>query len=97
METLYIADGHHRSAAAARVKEEMKKNNSGHTGQEDYNFFLSVAFPHSEMTILDYNRIIKGINSRLDKLNAEEISVKDELLKTRAALEKELFNESIRN
>ena len=63
METLYIADGHHRSAAAARVKEEMKKNNSGHTGQEDYNFFLSVAFPHSEMTILDYNRIIKELNN----------------------------------
>ena len=63
MESLYIADGHHRSAAASRVMEEMKKNNISHTGQEDYNFFLSVAFPHSEMTILDYNRIIKGLNN----------------------------------
>ena len=42
MESLYIADGHHRSAAASRVMEEMKKNNNTHTGQEDYNFFLSV-------------------------------------------------------
>ena len=62
MDALFIADGHHRSAAAARVKEEMSKNNQNHTGKEDYNFFLSVAFPHSEMTILDYNRIIKGLN-----------------------------------
>ena len=68
MESLYIADGHHRSAAASRVMEEMKKNNNTHTGQEDYNFFLSVAFPHSEMSILDYNRIIKELNNSKDEL-----------------------------
>lgn len=68
MESLYIADGHHRSAAASRVMEEMKKNNNAHTGQEDYNFFLSVAFPHSEMSILDYNRIIKELNNSKDEL-----------------------------
>ena len=63
MESLFIADGHHRSAAAARVQEKMSKDNQNHTGEEDYNFFLSVAFPHSEMTILDYNRIIKELNN----------------------------------
>ena len=68
MKSLYIADGHHRSAAASRVMEEMKKNNNAHTGQEDYNFFLSVAFPHSEMSILDYNRIIKELNNSKDEL-----------------------------
>lgn len=68
MESLYIADGHHRSAAASRVMEEMKKNNNTHTGQEDYNFFLSVAFPHSEMSILDYNRIIKELNNSKNEL-----------------------------
>ena len=68
MESLFIADGHHRSAAAARVQEKMSKDNQNHTGEEDYNFFLSVAFPHSEMTILDYNRIIKELNkhSKID-------------------------------
>ena len=62
MDSLFIADGHHRSAAAARVKKEFSKKNPNHTGNENYNFFLAVAFPHSEMTILDYNRIIKGLN-----------------------------------
>ena len=68
MESLFIADGHHRSAAAARVQQKMSKDNQNHTGEEDYNFFLSVAFPHSEMTILDYNRIIKELNkhSKID-------------------------------
>ena len=58
---LYIADGHHRSAAASRICEEinLKENNNN---KNNHNFFLSVAFPHSEMTILDYNRIITGLN-----------------------------------
>jgi uncharacterized protein (DUF1015 family) len=66
MESLFIADGHHRSAAASRVKNSMSKDNENHTGEEDYNFFLSVAFPHSEMTILDYNRIIKELNNHTE-------------------------------
>ena len=59
---LFIADGHHRSAAASRVRNEKIKYNKNHNGSENYNFFLAVAFPHSEMTILDYNRIVIGLN-----------------------------------
>ena len=61
MGTLYIADGHHRSAAASRVSQEI--NESGTNDTKSHNFFLSVAFPHSEMNILDYNRIISGLNN----------------------------------
>ena len=64
MESLFIADGHHRSAAAARVKEKFSKKNLTHDGNENYNYFFAVAFPHSEMTILDYNRIIRGLNGQ---------------------------------
>ncbi len=59
---LYIADGHHRSAAAALVGNEMAKNNPGQTGQEEYNFFMAVCFPASQLTILDYNRVVKDLN-----------------------------------
>ena len=59
---LYIADGHHRSAAASRICEEINLNESKNN-TKNHNFFLSVAFPHSEMTILDYNRIISGLNN----------------------------------
>ncbi len=61
-ETVYIADGHHRSAAASRVAKKRAQENPNHTGKEDYNFFLAVAFPVSEMKILDYNRLIKDLN-----------------------------------
>ena len=61
-EIVYIADGHHRSAAASRIAKTRAKNNPHHTGKEDYNFFLAVAFPIEEMKILDYNRIIKDLN-----------------------------------
>ena len=61
MGTLYIADGHHRSAAASRVSQEI--NESETNDSKSHNFFLSVAFPHSEMNILDYNRIISGLNN----------------------------------
>ena len=62
LESLYIADGHHRSAAARKVRESKMNANSQHTGKEDYNYFLAVAFPKSKMTILDYNRLIKTSN-----------------------------------
>jgi uncharacterized protein (DUF1015 family) len=64
VESLYVADGHHRSAAATRVREMRIKQNPQHTGDEEYNFFLSVIFPDSQMRILDYNRTVadlKGI------------------------------------
>lgn len=59
---LYIADGHHRSAAAALVGAEMARNNPQHTGEEEYNYFMAVCFPASELTILDYNRLVKDLN-----------------------------------
>ncbi|MEW5892356.1 MAG: DUF1015 family protein [Pseudomonadota bacterium] len=62
MPALYIADGHHRSAAASRVCAARKAANPGHTGSEPYNYFLSVIFPHHQMKILDYNRVIKDLN-----------------------------------
>ena len=62
MPALYIADGHHRSAAASRVCAARKAANPGHTGDEAYNYFLSVIFPHHQMRIMDYNRVIKDLN-----------------------------------
>ncbi|MDR2962440.1 MAG: DUF1015 family protein [Bacteroidales bacterium] len=59
---LYVADGHHRTAAAARVGAEHRKNNPNHTGNEDYNFFLSVNFPANQLTIIDYNRLVTDLN-----------------------------------
>jgi len=58
---LYVADGHHRSAAGTKVKIKREKENKNHTGAEAYNFFLSVIFPHNQMKILPYNRVVKDI------------------------------------
>lgn len=60
--SLYIADGHHRSAAAALVGAEKAKQNPQHTGEEEYNYFMAVCFPASQLTILDYNRVVKDLN-----------------------------------
>jgi uncharacterized protein (DUF1015 family) len=62
MDCLYIADGHHRSAAASRVAAARKAASAGHTGEEAYNYFLSVIFPDNQMQILDYNRVLKDLN-----------------------------------
>lgn len=62
MPNLYIADGHHRSAAASRVAAQRKAINPKHTGDESYNYFLSVIFPDNQMKILDYNRVIQDLN-----------------------------------
>lgn len=59
---LYVADGHHRTAAAARVGLEKKSQNPIHTGNEEYNFFLAVIFPDNQLTIIDYNRVVKDLN-----------------------------------
>ncbi len=59
---LYIADGHHRSAAAALVGHEKAQNNPDHHGDEEYNYFLAVAFPASHLNIIDYNRVVKDLN-----------------------------------
>ncbi|MDO4789602.1 MAG: DUF1015 domain-containing protein [Porphyromonas sp.] len=62
MPALYIADGHHRSAAAALVGAEKARQNPNHTGDEEYNFFMAVCFPASHLTIIDYNRVVKDLN-----------------------------------
>lgn len=64
---LYVADGHHRTAAAALVGNERKKNNPAHTGKEEYNYFLSVNFPASQLTIIDYNRVVTDLNDLTPK------------------------------
>lgn len=58
----YVADGHHRTAAAALVGNEKRQQNPNHTGHEDYNFFLAVHFPESQLKIIDYNRVVKDLN-----------------------------------
>ena len=59
---LYVADGHHRTAAAARVGQEMMQKNPAHTGNEEYCFFLAVIFPDSQLKIIDYNRVVRDLN-----------------------------------
>jgi len=62
MPAMYIADGHHRSAAAALVGAEKQRQNPNHTGDEEYNYFMAVCFQASQLTILDYNRVLKDLN-----------------------------------
>lgn len=59
---MYIADGHHRSAAAALVGQEKKEHNPHHTGKEEYNFFMTVIFPDNQLKVIDYNRVVKDLN-----------------------------------
>ena len=62
VDAFYVADGHHRTAAAARVGAEKRAQNPNHTGDEEYNFFMAVCFPESQLKILDYNRVVKDLN-----------------------------------
>lgn len=64
--SLYIADGHHRSAAAALVGAEKAQQNPNHTGNEEYNYFMAVCFPANQLTIIDYNRVVKDLNGLTD-------------------------------
>jgi len=66
VESIYIADGHHRAASAVKVGLKRREENLGYTGKEEFNFFLSVLFPHDQLMILDYNRVVKDLNG-LDK------------------------------
>ncbi len=62
IDAFYVADGHHRTAAAARVGAEKRAQNPHHTGDEEYNWFMAVCFPESQLKILDYNRVVKDLN-----------------------------------
>lgn len=72
MPALYIADGHHRSAAAALVGAEKARQNPNHRGDEEYNYFMAVCFPAGQLTIIDYNRVVKDLNG----LTPEELLAK---------------------
>ena len=74
MPALYIADGHHRSAAAALVGAEKAKQNPNHRGDEEYNYFMAVCFPAEQLTIIDYNRVVKDLNGLTDEAFLEKLS-----------------------
>jgi uncharacterized protein (DUF1015 family) len=70
---LYVADGHHRTAAAALVGNEKKQKNPHHTGDEEYNFFLAVIFPDNQLKIIDYNRVVKDLNGLTNEQLIEKL------------------------
>ncbi|MEO5344099.1 MAG: DUF1015 family protein [Gammaproteobacteria bacterium SHHR-1] len=73
MDALYVADGHHRSAAASRIAASRAAANPVHSGAEPYNYFLSVIFPHNQMQILDYNRVVRDLNGHSEAELLEKI------------------------
>ena len=81
MPTLYIADGHHRSAAAALVGAEKAKQNPNHRGDEEYNYFMAVCFPDDQLTIIDYNRVVKDLNGLTDEEFLAKLNVHFEVEK----------------
>ncbi len=74
MNALYIADGHHRCASAVKVGMRLREENPNHTGEEEYNYFLSVIFPDNQLKIMDYNRVIKDLNGQTVNEIIEHIS-----------------------
>ena len=74
IQQIYIADGHHRAVSAVKVGLKRRQENPGYTGEEEFNYFLSVLFPHDELRILDYNRTVKDLNGRSLTQFLEEIS-----------------------
>lgn len=73
---LYIADGHHRTAAAAHVGEEKAKADPNHTGKEEYNYLLAVCFPESHLKVMDYNRVVKDLNGLSDEEFLQKVGEK---------------------
>jgi len=71
----YVADGHHRTAAAARIGLERKANNPNHTGKEEYNFFMAVHFPDNQLKIIDYNRTVKDLNGLTEEQLIEKLKI----------------------
>ena len=81
MPALYIADGHHRSAAAALVGAEKAKQNPNHRGDEEYNYFMAVCFPDDQLTIIDYNRVVKDLNGLTDEEFLAKLNINFEVEK----------------
>ena len=79
---VYVADGHHRSASGAKVRDWRKKENPNHTGEEEYNYFLAVFFPHDQLAIMAYNRVVKDLNGLSKEAFLAEIEEKFEVEKT---------------
>ena len=81
VDAFYVADGHHRTAAAARVGAERRAGNPQHTGEEEYNWFMAVAFPQNQLRIMDYNRLVKDLNghtpAQLTELLAEDFEIEE--------------------
>jgi uncharacterized protein (DUF1015 family) len=77
----YVADGHHRTAAAARVGAEKRQNNPAHTGEEEYNWFMTVAFPDSQLKIIDYNRVVRDLNGLAPQQLVEALGEDFEVMK----------------
>lgn len=84
----YVADGHHRTAAAARIGVEKKSQNSNHTGEEPYNYFMAVHFPDDQLQIIDYNRVVKDLNNLSEAELIEKLSSGFELEKMGADIYK---------
>ena len=80
---IYIADGHHRAASAVKVGLKRRAENPGYTGEEEFNYFLSVLFPEQELKILDYNRVVKDLNGLDDSEFLEEVNKVADLIKSK--------------
>ncbi len=77
--TLYVADGHHRSAAAARVRDQRRNANPGHTGDEEYNYFLTVIFPENQLHIMPYNRVVQDLHGHTTETFLQSVGTQFEL------------------
>ncbi len=88
MPSMYIADGHHRSAAAALVGNEKRLQNPNHKGDEEYNYFLAVCFPDNQLNIIDYNRVVKDLNGLSDEEFLAKLSENFEVEKIGAEIYK---------
>lgn len=86
---LYIADGHHRSAAAGRVHDMCRQGNKNHTGNEEYNTFLTVIFPHDMMYIMDYNRVVQDLNGLLPEQFMATVKEKFDVVESQTAFKPE--------
>jgi uncharacterized protein (DUF1015 family) len=78
----YIADGHHRTASAAKVGKQLAAKNTAHTGNEEYNFFLSVLFPANQLAIMDYNRAVKDLNGHTPESFTQQLVAQFDIAKT---------------